>query len=210
MEKVVIVGAGAQCKVVLDVLQSSTEYEVIGLVDTNPEKRIFGIPVIGDDQILPELYGKGIRHGFVAIGNNKIREKIQRSMEQMGYEMITLVSRYAVVSRHADIAAGTILMPGAVVNACARIGKGCILNTNCSVDHDCDIGDFCHIAPGCAISGTTTVSGGTFLGTGTNVIDGITIGQHCVIGSGAAVVKNIPENCLAVGVPAKIKKEMIH
>ena len=190
----------------LDVLQGYTEYEVIGLVDINSKKRIFDIPIIGDDLILPELYAKGIRYGFVAIGNNKVREKLQNSMEQMGYEMLTLVSRYAVVSRYADVAAGTILMPGAVVNTCARIGKGCILNTNCSVDHDCVIEDFCHIAPGCAISGTTTVGSGTLLGTGAKVIDGISIGRGCVIGAGAAVVSDIPENCLAMGVPAKVKK----
>lgn len=206
MKKVVVVGAGAHSKVVLDVLHSSTEYEVIGLVDTDSKKRIFDIPIIGDDLILPELYAKGIHYGFVAIGNNRVREKIQNSMEQIGYEMITLVSRYAVVSEYADIAAGTILMPGAVVNACASIGKGCILNTNCSIDHDCRIGDFCHIAPGCAVSGTTIVGTGTFLGTGTSVIDNISIGQRCIIGAGAAVVENIPENCMALGVPAKVKR----
>ena len=207
MTKVVIAGAGAHCKVVLDVLQESSEYEVIGLLDADTSHQIFGIPVIGTDERLQELYDQGIHCGFVAIGSNKIRKEVQEKMEKIGFQMITLVSHHAVVSRYATVGAGTILMPGAVVNAQAYIGKGCILNTNCSVDHDCQIADFCHIAPGGAISGSTKIGTGTFLGTGAKVIDGITIGERTMIGAGATVVNNLPDHCLALGTPARVRKE---
>ncbi len=35
------------------------------------------------------------------------------------------------------------------------------------------------------------------------ILPGVTIGENSVIGAGAVVAKNIPSNCLAVGVPAK-------
>jgi acetyltransferase-like isoleucine patch superfamily enzyme len=46
----------------------------------------------------------------------------------------------------------------------------------------------------------------TFVGIGSAVAQGITIGDSCIIGAGAAVVSDIPSNSLAVGVPAKVKK----
>lgn len=206
MNEVIVAGAGAHCKVVLDILMDSTDYKVIGLLDSNVGKKIFDIPVIGTDEELEKLYRQGVRYGFVAIGSNTVRRKVQEKMEQIGFEIITLVSRHAVISRFASVASGTVVMPGAIINAGAQIGKGCIINTNCSVDHDCQIGDFCHIAPGCAVSGSTHVGQNVFLGTGTRVIDYITIGENTMVGAGATVISNLPPDCLAVGTPATVKK----
>lgn len=205
MKEVVIVGAGAHCKVVLDVLMQSGEYKPIGLLDSNGSNGILGIPVIGADDRMEELYASGIRYGFVAVGSNSVREKIQAKMEKIGYEMLTLISSHAIVSTYATVEPGTLIMPGAIVNASAHIGRGCILNTNCSVDHDCEIEDFVHIAPGCAISGSTKIGSQSFLGTGSRVIDRISIGKGAMLGAGAVAVRDIPDHCTAVGVPARIK-----
>lgn len=206
MNEVVVAGAGAHCKVVLDILLGSTDYKVMGLIDSDQEKRIFDIPVIGTDEDLERLYRQGARYGFVAIGSNAVRRKVQEKMEAIGYEIISLVSRHAVISGYAQIGAGTVVMPGAVVNAGAKIGKGCIINTNCSVDHDCRVGEFCHIAPGCAVSGSTHIGQNVFLGTGTRVIDYITIGENTMVGAGATVISDLPSDCLAVGTPAVVKR----
>jgi serine acetyltransferase len=36
------------------------------------------------------------------------------------------------------------------------------------------------------------------------ILPGVSIGQNCVIGCGAVVTKDIPDNSVAVGVPAKV------
>lgn len=46
---------------------------------------------------------------------------------------------------------------------------------------------------------------GSWLGAGVCVI-GASIGKHCVIGANAVVTKDIPDFCVAVGIPAKIIK----
>ena len=43
-----------------------------------------------------------------------------------------------------------------------------------------------------------------WLGGSVVVLPGVTIGDGCVIGAGAVVTKDIPENSLAVGNPAKV------
>ena len=47
-----------------------------------------------------------------------------------------------------------------------------------------------------------------WIGANVTVLPGVSIGKNSVIGAGAVVTKNIPENCLAVGVPAEIKKRL--
>jgi len=207
VEKIVIAGAGAHCKVILDILRSCGGFEPVGLLDSGGRKELLGVPVIGTDNLLRELRSAGVRYGFAAIGSNHVRERVSAEMEEAGFTLATLVSPYAVVSPYAQIGAGTAVMPGAVVNACAKIGRGCILNTNCSVDHDCEMGDFVHIAPGCAVSGSVLVGHGSFLGTGARVIDGINIGARVMVGAGAAVIRDLPDGCTAVGVPARIIKK---
>lgn len=206
MEKLIVAGAGGHCKVVLDIILEDGKYEPVGLLSSGKEEAVLGVPVIGNDDNLEELFAAGVRCGFVAVGSNRIRAKVAKKMREIGYQLITPISRFAVVSRFSKIGCGTVVMPGAVVNAGAEIGEGCILNTNCSVDHDCVLEDYVHIAPGCAVSGFTKIGSGSFLGTGARVIDGIQIGSNIMLGAGAAAISDLPNNCTAVGVPARVIK----
>jgi serine O-acetyltransferase len=43
------------------------------------------------------------------------------------------------------------------------------------------------------------------IGTGAKVLGGITVGDNVVIGANAVVISDVPDNCIAVGVPAVIK-----
>lgn len=204
-EKLIILGAGGHCRVVLDILLENAQYDIVGLI-SQETKSIMGIPVIGQDKDLQGLYQQSICKVFVAIGNNKLREKLSQNLAGLGFSLINAISSHAIISRFSSMGVGNALMPGAVINSGTNLGNGCIVNTNASVDHDCKIGDYVHIAPGCALSGSVTIGNYSFLGTGTNVIDGIAIGEHVMIGGGASVVKDIPSSCTAVGVPARIIK----
>jgi acetyltransferase-like isoleucine patch superfamily enzyme len=48
------------------------------------------------------------------------------------------------------------------------------------------------------------VEDGAWIGAGAMVLDGVRIGRNAVVGAGAVVTKDVPANCVAVGVPARI------
>lgn len=50
------------------------------------------------------------------------------------------------------------------------------------------------------------IKDGAHIGIGSIIMPGVTIGEGAVIGAGAVVTKDIPDHCLAVGVPAKVVK----
>lgn len=49
-----------------------------------------------------------------------------------------------------------------------------------------------------------TIKQGSVIGSGAKVLGNITIGKNCKIGSNSVVVKDVPDECTAVGIPARI------
>ena len=103
---------------------------------------------------------------------------------------------------------GTVVMQGAVVQSCARIGNHCIINTAASVDHDCVIEDYVHISPNATLCGGVTVGEGSQVGAGAVVIPGIKIGRWSLVAAGAVVMKDVPDNVLVLGNPARVIKRL--
>lgn len=47
-----------------------------------------------------------------------------------------------------------------------------------------------------------------WIGARVNILLGVTIGENAIIGTGSTVTHDIPDNCAAVGVLARIIKEV--
>ena len=77
------------------------------------------------------------------------------------------------------------------------------------------IGDDCTLYHGVTLGGTSwnkgkrhpTLEQGVVIGAGAKVLGPINIGKNAKIGSNAVVVKDVPENATAVGIPARILEE---
>ena len=52
--------------------------------------------------------------------------------------------------------------------------------------------------------GPITIGDNVHIGTNAMIMPGVTIGSNCIIGCGAIVTKDVPENSVAVGVPARV------
>lgn len=52
--------------------------------------------------------------------------------------------------------------------------------------------------------GPIRIGSGSWIGAGAIVLDGVTIGEGCVIGAGSVVTKDVPDEWIAAGTPAKL------
>ena len=107
---------------------------------------------------------------------------------------------------------------GAHIPYQAKIGKGTILGDEgfCIAIHPrAVIGENCTIMAQVLIGGTShkyevaQIGNNVVIGAGAKIIGPVIIGDNCVVGANSVVVKDIPPNCLAVGIPARIIKEHI-
>lgn len=207
MNKIVLIGAGGHCKVIIDIIESLAEYEIIGITDKEIKESILNVPVIGDDDVLQQLYNEGVHYAFICVGAlNKLacRNKIYNKLKKIGFSIPVLVHKNAIKSPFSRIQEGTCVMPGAIINSGAVIGKNCIINTGSVIEHDCIIGDNTHISPNVAIAGGVKIGRDTHIGIGSSVIENLIVGCNVTVGAGAVVLDNIKNNAVAVGMPAKI------
>jgi sugar O-acyltransferase (sialic acid O-acetyltransferase NeuD family) len=143
----------------------------------------------------------------LGVGNPQARKTLNDLFISLGGVPYSLISPKAVIAPY-DVTIGKSVsfMTGAVVEVSCTIGNGVLLNVNCAITHDSSIGDYTEIMPGVHLSGGVKIGNFCRIGTGSVVLPGVTIGNNVIIGAGAVVTKNIPDNCTAVGVPAKIIK----
>jgi serine O-acetyltransferase len=78
-----------------------------------------------------------------------------------------------------------------------------IIGNNVMIHHQVTIGGTGYVDK------VPKIGNDVYIGAGAKILGPIEIGDHCVIGANAVVVKSIPSNCVAAGVPAKIIKENI-
>jgi UDP-perosamine 4-acetyltransferase len=202
---VVIIGGGGHAKVVIESLRASG-HAVAAIVDADPTPReVLGVPVVGDDLKLPALKEQGLSQLFVAIGDNRLREKLGRKAQSLGFVLVNAIHPSAVISPSAKLGQGVAVMAGVAINADTDVGDLAIINTGAVVDHDGRLGVACHLGPACALAGGVNIGDRAFLGVGARAIPGVTIGADTTVGAGGVVVRDLPEAVLAIGVPAKIK-----
>ena len=210
MIPVVGFGAGGHAKVVIEILRSMREYEIVGLLDARIERgaNVLGVEVLGDDSLMAELKERGIEHAFIGVGtvgDAQPRRQLYEKVVGSGFQIVAAIHTAAVVSSTAQIGVGPTIMAGAIVNANAVIGDNVIVNTGAIVEHDCLIGDHTHIATGARLAGGVHVGPGSHIGIGAVVRQEIRIGEGAIVGAGAVVVRDVPDFKTVIGVPAKIR-----
>ena len=105
-------------------------------------------------------------------------------------------------------------LTGIEIHPGAQIGKGLFIDHGCAVviGETTVIGDNCTIYQGATLGGTgkhigkrhPTIGNNVMIGAGAKVLGPVTIGDNSKVAAGAVVLKDIPENSTAVGIPARV------
>ena len=114
------------------------------------------------------------------------------------------------------IKASIRILWGGVIPYQADIGEGTVIGyqgIGVVIYKRCVLGKNCHISQNVTLGGTSGIyevpilGDNVTVGAGANIIGPVHVGNNVEIGAGAVVIRDIPDDCIAVGVPAKVIKK---
>jgi sugar O-acyltransferase (sialic acid O-acetyltransferase NeuD family) len=220
----VIVGAGGFGREVAQLVRDlnaagPAPWNLAGFVDDDPARKgteVAGHPVLGSLDWLLEasVAARRVSHETsdqiagapaiaLGVGSPAVKSRIARRLAGHGFDFPTLVHPSAIVGDRVHLGTGAIVTAGCILTTDIAVGEFVTLNLGCTVGHDAVLGDYATLAPGVHVSGNVTLGEGADLGTGSSTIQGVTVGRWSVVGAGGVVVRDLADNVVAVGIPAR-------
>jgi len=151
--------------------------------------------------------------GTVTVGEHcRIHRTVQLDVDGFGYQLRpdgtweTKPQRYGVrISEDVHIGAGTVIARGSYRNT--RIRRGTRIDAKVFIAHNVRIGEDCLIVAGAILCGSVELGDRVIVGPGAIVKEHVTVADDALIGAGAVVLKDVPQNAVMVGNPAKYLRD---
>lgn len=206
-----IVGAKGFAKEVLEVLHQSNDIDhLVFYDDVN-----LNIPTLLYDRFSiiqsfdeAKYFFETVEQRFtVGIGNPMLRQTLANKFITIGGKFTSTISPKADIGHYGnEIGIGCNIMSGTILTNDIKVSEGVLINLNCTVGHDCTIGKYVEMSPGVHISGNCQIGDFCNIGTNATILPRVKLGNNVTIGAGAVVTQDIPDNAVAVGIPAKVIK----
>lgn len=208
----VVIGAGGFGREVAWLVQEineslkEPEWNLLGFVDDGAIGTEEGYSVLGRmDWLRQQHEGLNV---VCAIGDPRVRKMVVESLKELSINYATLIHPTVKKSSFVTIGEGTVICCDSILTTNISVGRHCLLNLGTRVGHDSILKDYCSLMPGVNIAGEVEVGEGCYFGLNACVINRTKVGEWTVVGAGATVVSDLPEKCVAVGVPAKPIKRL--
>ena len=158
----------------------------------------------GDSKLLPlSKFNPDKYVVMIAVANSKDREDIVKQLP-VNTQYFTFIHPTAqLMSNDIIIGEGSFIGANSIITCNVKIGNHAILNRSNHIGHDCEIGDYFSAMPGAIVSGNVKIYDLVYIGNNSSIREKLSIHSLTTIGSNAAVVKNIKEPGIYVGVPSK-------
>ena len=212
MKNIVLIGGGDQAHYTIDIINKmydGNKWNIIGIIDAQEEigTTKFGYKIIGRQENIKELIHEfNIQGGVISIGDNWTRHYVAEQIKKLvpKFKFINAIHPSIIIGDNVELGEGIVAMAGCIFNPKAKIGNFTFFATGAQVEHDCVIGNYASISAGSITGGYVELGDFAALTLGVTVFDRIKIGKNSVVGAGSLVVKDLPDNVLAYGNPAKI------
>jgi len=101
-----------------------------------------------------------------------------------------------------EIGSSTVIARGTI--AATRIGNHCKIDDNVFIAHNVQVGENTVIIANSEISGSVHIGRDAWIAPAVTIIEGVSIGDNSLVGIGSVVIRDVPNDVVAVGNPARV------
>ncbi|MCI8416933.1 MAG: acetyltransferase [Lachnospiraceae bacterium] len=201
-----IYGSGGSGCEVREIAEQQNIWEKIVFIDDMVEVGVFkGIERMPFKSFV-QIYDKDTAEIVIALGEPEHKIALCHKVKEKEYPLAKVLHPMAWISPSANLEEGLIVHAQSFISSDTLIEENTCIEPGTIVGHDCIIRRNCQIAPNATLGGHCEVGEGTYIGMNVSVKEGIKIGKNSIIGMGSTVLRDIPENVIALGNPARVMK----
>lgn len=178
--------------------------EIVFIDDSPKTDAVNGAPVMTFNDA-DSRYSDTIEYS-IAIGEPASRQKVITRLDGRGVSFATLIHPGVHIPATTVIEDGTAIQYGCFISCNVHIGRNSFIQPQANVGHDCIMKGNTIVSGLCNIAGHVTIGANTYLGLGACIRENVTIGDWTIVGMGSMVHKDIPDEMIAMGNPARPMK----
>jgi len=208
-----IIGAKGFAKEVLEIFHQLNQLDNICFYDDVNEDigdlLYDKFPILKNKAAVLAYFKKSGPEYTIGIGNPLLRYKLCEKFNTLGGTYVSTIHPNAQIGSYdVFIGKGSNVLSNSVFSNSVKIGKGCIVYYNVVITHDCVVEDFVELSPNVLLLGNVSVGSFSHIGANATILPKVKIGKNVIIGAGSVVTRDIPDNTMAFGIPAKVIKEL--
>lgn len=204
----VIIGAGGFAKELLEVVLQETPLKKIAFYDDTTKDgptELFGrFPILKNSEDLLQHFHQYGNDFTLGIGGTQIRRQLFKKISDIGGNLVSAIDNRASIGTFSQLGLGCNVLSQACISNDSQIGIAALIYYNGIITHDCILGDFVEISPGATLLGRVNIGDFTQIGANATVLGRVKIGKNCLVGAGAVVTKDVPDNAVVAGIPARV------
>lgn len=120
----------------------------------------------------------------------------------------------AIIRDRVTIGKNAVIMMGSILNIGAVIGENTMIDMNAVVGARAIIGKNCHVGAGAVVAGVleppsnspVIIEDDVLIGANAVLLEGVKVERGAVVAAGSIVTKNVPQNTVVAGIPARTIK----
>ena len=205
-EYLLIYGAGGLGVEILDLCYRHnkwSEYRPLFIDDFQPNRTLLDIPVISFSEAKQNYLGSDL---IIAVGDPLGRKKIFSRVAACDFSLPVIVDSTALVSKNASLGRGCIICPHVIIGPKSKLGENTLINAKSIVGHDAKVGQHSVLASMVNVGGHASIGENSMLGMNSSISPKGRVGKNCLITMQSLVLKDIPDNVIAVGNPARASR----
>lgn len=201
-----IYGSGGAGREVKEIAVELNQWDEVIFIDDAIDTDVFKDVRRMSFERFRDEFSVGLAEVVIALGEPKTKSMLYHKIKDSGFKFGNVIHHSAWVSPTATLGKGIVLRAGVVVNADAVIEDNVTVMEQSCIGHDVILRKHCQISGFVIIGGGSEIGEGTYIGLSVPVKDHIRVGSNTIVGMGSVVIREIPDNVIAIGNPARAMK----